>query len=122
MNKSIYDEMCKPSPLSRPPKPEPKLLTLDEFRALVQEQEDKQDPRNYRGANWSEVRRPAVNRSSPATPRKSWVSPVTSDPPEIQRAFRLKAKTAHPDAGGSAEEFRRITEARDVLLRAAGMH
>lgn len=41
---------------------------------------------------------------------------------DIQRAWRLKAKTAHPDVGGSAEEFRRITEARDVLLRAVGMH
>lgn len=55
MTRSIYDEMCKPSPLSRPPKPEPKLLTLDEFVELVREQGDRLDPRNYRGADWSEV-------------------------------------------------------------------
>lgn len=43
-------------------------------------------------------------------------------PADIQRAFRLKAKTAHPDVGGSSEEFRRITEARNVLLRSAALH
>lgn len=31
-------------------------------------------------------------------------------------AFRLGAKTAHPDVGGSDEHDRRIAEARDVLL------
>ncbi len=37
-------------------------------------------------------------------------------PSEINAAFRRLAKTAHPDAGGSAEEYRRIAEARDALL------
>jgi hypothetical protein len=37
-------------------------------------------------------------------------------PSEINAAFRRLAKTAHPDAGGSNEEYRRIAEARDVLL------
>jgi len=45
----IYRELCKPSPLSKPPK----LLTLDEFHELVQQA--KVDPRNYKGADWSEV-------------------------------------------------------------------
>ncbi len=35
---------------------------------------------------------------------------------EINAAFRRLAKTAHPDAGGTSEEYRRITEARDALL------
>jgi len=35
---------------------------------------------------------------------------------QINIAFRRLAKTAHPDAGGSDEEYRRIAEARDALL------
>jgi hypothetical protein len=35
---------------------------------------------------------------------------------EINAAFRRAAKTAHPDAGGSDEDYRSITEARDALL------
>lgn len=38
-------------------------------------------------------------------------------PSEINAAFRRMAKTAHPDAGGSDDRYRRIAEARDVLLR-----
>jgi len=37
-------------------------------------------------------------------------------PAEINAAFRRLAKTAHPDAGGSSEHYRRITAARDALL------
>jgi hypothetical protein len=39
---------------------------------------------------------------------------------EIKAAFRMLAKTAHPDAGGSAEHYRRIAAARDALLRQFG--
>jgi hypothetical protein len=35
---------------------------------------------------------------------------------EINAAFRRAAKIAHPDAGGSDEDYRSITEARDALL------
>jgi len=35
---------------------------------------------------------------------------------EINAAFRRLAKIAHPDAGGSDEHYRSITEARDALL------
>ena len=35
---------------------------------------------------------------------------------EINAAFRQLAKIAHPDAGGSDEDYCRITEARDALL------
>ncbi len=38
------------------------------------------------------------------------------EPSEIKGAFRRLAKTAHPDAGGSGEYYRRIVEARDILL------
>ena len=40
---------------------------------------------------------------------------------DILRAFRKAAFKAHPDAGGSAELFRRVVEARDRLLAALGM-
>lgn len=38
------------------------------------------------------------------------------DATEINAAFRRRAKTAHPDAGGSDADYRRIAEARDALL------
>lgn len=37
-------------------------------------------------------------------------------PSQINAAFRRLAKTAHPDAGGSNEHYRRIAAARDALL------
>lgn len=39
------------------------------------------------------------------------------EPANINAAFRRLAKTAHPDAGGTNEEYHRITEARDALLK-----
>jgi hypothetical protein len=36
---------------------------------------------------------------------------------DINAAFRQLAKTAHPDAGGADEQYRRIVEARDALLK-----
>lgn len=36
---------------------------------------------------------------------------------EVRRAFRLKAKQAHPDRGGDAEQFRDVVEAYHLLLR-----
>ena len=39
--------------------------------------------------------------------------PYSAD--EARAAFRLAAKTAHPDAGGDPEAFRRLVEARDLL-------
>jgi curved DNA-binding protein CbpA len=35
---------------------------------------------------------------------------------EIKAAYRQRAKTAHPDAGGSADEFAAITRAYDILF------
>jgi hypothetical protein len=36
---------------------------------------------------------------------------------EIHRAWKRAAKTAHPDAGGSAREFLELSAARDALLK-----
>ncbi|MFG1300871.1 J domain-containing protein [Xanthobacter sp. V3C-3] len=38
------------------------------------------------------------------------------EPAQINAAFRRMAKSAHPDAGGSAADYRRISEARDALM------
>jgi hypothetical protein len=42
------------------------------------------------------------------------------DPSQINAAFRKLAKTAHPDAGGSDAQYRRIAQARDALLEMFG--
>ena len=39
-----------------------------------------------------------------------------ADAEAINRAFRQKAQTAHPDHGGSEEAFRRIIDAREAML------
>ena len=42
--------------------------------------------------------------------------PNTASPAEIKRAYRRKAKTAHPDTpGGSSEKFQKLTRAYLVL-------
>jgi hypothetical protein len=38
---------------------------------------------------------------------------------DIERAFRARVRTAHPDRGGDAELFRRLVTARTTLARAA---
>lgn len=37
---------------------------------------------------------------------------------EVKAAFRAKARSAHPDAGGDKDAFIRLTRARDILLLA----
>ncbi len=39
---------------------------------------------------------------------------------DVKRAYRRKAKTAHPDAGGSPEDFRRVTDAFKAAERHFG--
>jgi hypothetical protein len=39
---------------------------------------------------------------------------------DVLAAFRREAKRVHPDVGGTAEQFRRLVEARDRLLAALG--
>lgn len=36
---------------------------------------------------------------------------------EIHRGYKLAAKTAHPDGGGSAQEFLQLSAARDALMK-----
>jgi hypothetical protein len=68
-----------------------------EKRRLALLRLDFQDELEYRGV----LNLPAEGRLAPA---------------DINAAFRRLAKTAHPDAGGTNEEYHRITEARDALL------
>ena len=42
--------------------------------------------------------------------------PADAESREVRRAFRLWATMAHPDIGGSQEQFARLCAARDVLL------
>lgn len=44
--------------------------------------------------------------------------PEDSDPPAIRHAYRVLARRYHPDAGigSSAQKFRDVTEAYDVLI------
>jgi hypothetical protein len=37
--------------------------------------------------------------------------------PEIHRAWKLVAKTAHPDAGGTSRAFQELSAARDALMK-----
>jgi len=42
--------------------------------------------------------------------------PADANPTEVRHAWRIWARLAHPDAGGSPEHFRRLAQARDTLL------
>jgi hypothetical protein len=46
--------------------------------------------------------------------------PVDYTYEDVVAAFRREAKKVHPDIGGTAEQFRRLVEARDRLLAALG--
>ena len=37
--------------------------------------------------------------------------------PEIHQAYKRAAKTAHPDAGGSAQQFQELSAARDAVMK-----
>lgn len=47
------------------------------------------------------------------------VSP-DADADEVESAFRERVKTAHPDGGGSGDEYRRLQEAREAMTGGAG--
>lgn len=50
-----------------------------------------------------------------------WLEALELEPPvdadQVKRAHRAMARTHHPDAGGSSDRFRLITEAKDGLLQ-----
>lgn len=75
----------------------------------------------YRG--WSAITAaPAEQDLTPAEARRVLADAAGVDPEvlvdgdRVRVAYRVAARTAHPDAGGSADVFRLITKARDVLL------
>lgn len=55
-----------------------------------------------------------------ATSRTWTVDEVLADPDVARSAYRMASKRHHPDAGGDPETFRRLTEARDLLLSRSG--
>jgi hypothetical protein len=65
-------------------------------------------------------RQPQVNRKplNERQHRQTLNLPIdgTLESSQIKSAFRRLAQRAHPDAGGSNEQFIRITEARNALL------
>ena len=42
---------------------------------------------------------------------------VDASPAEVERAFRRRVRTAHPDRGGDPADFRRLVAARAALTR-----
>ena len=59
----------------------------------------------------------------PESARRNWWDilgvPRTASQMDIERAFRKKAKTAHPDGGGSTQAFQELSDARETGLRAS---
>ncbi len=51
-----------------------------------------------------------------ATARRLLGVPQSASAAAIETAFRQRLRTAHPDAGGTAQETHRLTAARDLLL------
>jgi len=42
--------------------------------------------------------------------------PPDADDGEVKKAWRLRAKVAHPDNGGSEERMKRLTEAKEAMI------
>jgi len=82
-------------------------------------QEDQVELRRAAQAQRRDLLRRMQFDEDDAVHRKALELPLEGalDAAEINAAFRRAAKTAHPDAGGSGENYRRITDARDALLK-----
>jgi DnaJ-domain-containing protein 1 len=78
--------------------------------------------RLYRGFGRHQRRMPEPSRLRTAEDDACDVLGVArdADAETIRAAHRRLIRTAHPDAGGSAELTRRINAARDLLLRSDG--
>ena len=46
--------------------------------------------------------------------------PITATREQVEKAFRAKAKAAHPDTGGAIEAFQRLNKAKESALRFVG--
>lgn len=57
-----------------------------------------------------------VGADVPVTPAMVADLVTGADLPFVATLYRIAARQHHPDAGGSAETFRKITEARDLLV------
>lgn len=81
----------------------PEILSqaLGAFKSLPGPGSDIEAIRDRRCAWWGEV---------------LGLDPNLASPMNIEAAFREKAKTAHPDAGGSPEEFQRLVDAKAAAL------
>jgi len=62
-------------------------------------------------------------KALPAPSGSHWTEvlglPMTATPAEIRDAYKAKAKTAHPDSGGSQDAMAALTDARDRALKQA---
>jgi curved DNA-binding protein CbpA len=56
---------------------------------------------------------------SPARARGVLGVSTDAGPDAVREAYREKVKEVHPDRGGSAESFKRVTEAYEALEGAA---
>jgi hypothetical protein len=67
---------------------------------------------------FANARLPPAESEAPADNPPHVILGVSPDaePADVQDAYRRLTKTAHPDHGGSAEEFCRLTEAMEAML------
>lgn len=68
---------------------------------------------------WVWPRKPRSPQKQLATARRLLGVPQNASTATIEAAFRARIRTAHPDAGGTAQETHRLTAARDLLLATA---
>lgn len=86
-----------------------------EKRRAAQERMEEEFARFFGGhGGYQDKRRPFDER--PHRVALNLPTEGTLEPSQIKAAFRRLAQKAHPDAGGSDEQFIRITEARNALL------
>lgn len=84
-------------------------------RRAAQERMHEEHARFNEGRRW---RRPYGHKFDERQHRETLNLPVDGslEPSQIKKAYRRLAQKAHPDVGGSHEQFLRITEARNALL------
>ncbi|MCP5419927.1 MAG: J domain-containing protein [Gammaproteobacteria bacterium] len=88
-------------------------------RATQQRMNEEFTRYSHRHARFQERRPPMVDERAH---REALNLPVSGalERSQVNAAFRRLAQKAHPDVGGSHEQFVRITRARDVLLETIG--
>lgn len=112
-----------PRGFSRPPATSARAFfsaawAADEAKAREVEELLRRAERARSGHDFDWMRGPAPAQASPALAALGLAPGATEA--DVRRAYRRLALTTHPDRGGSAEAFRRITEARDAAMAALG--